>query len=291
MSLSKLFAATLVAVGLSIAAATPARAALVSFDVDPAQSYGRITIPDFNYTVDVLGTINVRPRNYNVNNNNAWTDAGGRLAPLDGTISTNLVDGVSVQFNSGLNNLFAVETFNARPNPAVFNGTTYTNTTTDLAAFATNIRTNNFLASQLGLLAIRDTQLDIASGVIPLGGGTSIAGSATNLGLSSAQIGADFVGLAASAIDDVLQSVTSDDLFGNTGAGSITVVDFLTRKLTLAVNLPLVFDLGDGVIINGNVQGQIVAYATLVPEPSTVAMAGVAALGLCFAGRRRFRRS
>lgn len=78
MSLSKLFAATLVAVGLSIAAATPARAALVTWDVDAAQSYGRITIPDFNYDTGVIGVINVRPRNYNVNTNAAWTDAGGR---------------------------------------------------------------------------------------------------------------------------------------------------------------------------------------------------------------------
>jgi len=61
--------------------------------------------------------------------------------------------------------------------------------------------------------------------------------------------------------------------------------------LTLSVNLPLSFDIGDGVFINGNVQGQIVAFATLVPEPSSVFMAGVAALGLCWAGRRRFRRS
>jgi len=183
MSLSKICAAALVAVGLSLSAAAPARAALVTWDVDATQSYGRITIPDFNYNVPVLGNVNIRPRNYNANNNNPWTDAGGRLAPLDGTISTNLVDGVSVQFLSGLHDLFPVQTFNARPNPAVFNGTTYTNTSTALAAFATNIRTSNFLASQLGLLAIRDVDLDLASGVVPLGGGTSIAASATSLGL------------------------------------------------------------------------------------------------------------
>lgn len=291
MSLSKICAATLVAVGLSLLAAAPAQAALVNFDVDPAQSYARLTIPDFNYAVDVLGTINVRPRNFNVNNNNAWVDSGGRLAPLDGTIATNLVDGVSVQFLTGANNLFAVETFNARPNPAVFNGVdSYTNTSTALAAFATNIRTNNFLVSQFGLLAMRDVQMDMQSGVLALGGGTNIAAGATNLGLESVEIGLDAVGLAASALDDILTTITSNDLFANAGGGTITVVDPLTRKLTLTVNMPLVFDL-DGVILNGSVTGQIVAFATLVPEPSTIAMAGIAALGLCFAGRRRFRRS
>jgi hypothetical protein len=283
-------AAAVVAVGISISAATNAQAGIVEWDVDQTQSYGRITIPDFNYDTGVIGNVTIRPRNYNVNNNNAWNDAGGRLAPLDGTIKTNLVDGVSVQFLSGQSNLFAVETFNARPDAAQFNGTTFTGTAAAPAAYATNVRTSSFLASQAGLVAIRGVTIDLASGVVGLGGGTTIAGGSTDLGLLTASIGADFLGLIASAIDDQLLNVTSNDLFANSGAGTITNLGGLNRRLDLTVNLPLSFDIGGGVFLNGGVAGKIVAFGTAIPEPASASLAGLAMIGLCI-GRRRTRRS
>jgi hypothetical protein len=64
----------------------------------------------------------------------------------------------------------------------------------------------------------------------------------------------------------------------------------LARRLTVQINVPIAIDV-DGTIINATATGQIVAFTTLVPEPSSVVPAGFAAFGLCWAGRRRMRRA
>jgi len=55
----------------------------------------------------------------------------------------------------------------------------------------------------------------------------------------------------------------------------------------LSIDFPFQFQLGDAVL-DASVTGQIVAY-NIIPEPSSIAMAGLAVLGLCWTGRRRFR--
>ncbi len=300
MSLSKICAAALMAVGLSLSAVAPARAALVSWDVDSSVSYMRLTLPDQSIPVEGIGNVTIRLRD--ASSTSQWTDAGGRRAFLDGTISTNLNDGTSVQFNGGAHNLFALENANLRPNPAAFNpgatngdnpDGTYTNTTTAPAAFGAKVRGTFLLSFDAAFLAFRDAFFDIASGVVPLDGGGAYAGSTTNVGIASALIDADGLSLPlglGQPIPDILGAAISLPNLVNTSGGVITNLGGNDRQLDMTITVPISIDV-EGILITGSATGVIRAYTTLIPEPSTIAMAGIAALGLCVAGRRRFRRS
>ena len=299
MRFTKTCAAICMAVGL-LAVASPARAALVTWDVDPAQSFMRLAIPDQTIPVEGVGNVTIRLRDAN---SAAWSDAGGRRAFLDGDLSTNLIDASSVQFNSGSHNLFALEQTNLRPNPAQFTGPpdannpdgTYVGTGTAPAAFGAKVRGTFILTFDAAYLAIRDAFLDVASGNIALGGGTTIAGNTTNVGIASALIDVDGLALPlglGQPIPDTLNAAVGLGTLPNTTGGSIVVVGgpgSLVRMLTLTVTVPIALDV-EGIIVNGSATGQIVAFAT-IPEPSSVLLAGFAAFGLIWAGRRRLRRS
>ena len=291
--------AILMAAGLAqVAMAPKAQDGLVSWDVDPSQSYVRLAIPDT--TLDLNGTaVTVRLRDAN---SNAWSDAGGRRAFLDGTIETDLNDGSSVEFLSGTHNLFALEQTLLRPNPAQFDPGAvnadnpdgqYTGTGTALAAYGAKVRGTalSIITFDAAYLAFRDVLFDIASGVVPLTGGTTIAGSATNVGIASANIDADGLALPlglGQPIPDLINQNVSLGTLTNVAGGTVTNLGGDFRKLLLTVNVPISLDV-EGIIVNGTATGQIVAFAT-VPEPSTVLMATMAMLGLCWTGRRRLVR-
>jgi hypothetical protein len=299
MKFSKKCAAICMALGL-LAVAAPARAALVSWDVDPAQSFVRLNIPDQQVTVDTTtATIRIRAAN-----SATWSDTTGRRAFLDGEISSNLVDGASIAFNGGSNNLFALETGSFRPNPAQFdpNATNadnpdgqYTGTGGVAAAYAAKVRGSvSILTLDLAFIAFRDVFFDIASGVLALDGGGAFAGGANNFGIDSALLDVD--GLNAAIVGQVIPDVLSEPLSGlsglNTGGGVVTNLGGLDRKLTITVSVPISIDL-EGTIVTASATGTIVAFATLtvIPEPSSVLLAGFAAFGLIWAGRRRIRRN
>ena len=300
MRFLKVCTAIVMALGL-LSVSAPAKAGLVSWDVDSTQSFMRLNLPDFNMPVDGLGNVNVRVRNAN---NATWSDAGGRRAFLDGTIQTNLVDGSSVQFLSGAHNLYAVEGTQLRPNPASFDPSLtnadnpdgqYTDGTTALAAFGAKVRGNYAIIINIdaAYFAMRNFMVDLISGAIPLGGGTTIAGSSFDLG-SALTIDVDGLStVAGQLVPDIFNANVVLPGALNVGGGSVTSpdpVNFpLLRRLALTINVPLALDL-DGIVINGSATGQIVAFAT-IPEPSSVLLAGFAAFGLIWAGRRRIRRS
>lgn len=296
MRFTKAFTAICMALGL-LAVAAPARAALVSWDVDPAQSFVRLNIPDQQITIDTT-TATIRIRNAD---NGAWSDAGGRRAFLDGTISSNLIDATSIAFNGGSHNIFALESGSFRPNPAQFdpNATNddnpdgqYTGTGGVAAAYAAKVRGSvSFLTLDLAFIAFRDVFYDIASGVLALDGGGAFAGGANNFGIDSALLDVD--GLSALIVGQVIPDVLSEPLSGltglNNGGGVVTNLGGLNRMLTITVNVPISLDL-EGTIVTASATGTIVAFATLVPEPSSVLLAGFAVFGLIWAGRRRIRR-
>lgn len=305
MSRNRICAAALAVVGL-FAAAAPARAALVNWDIDSAQSFIRLNIADQNISLDGF-TVNVRLRDAA---GNAWDDNDGKRAFLDGTVATNLVDGASIDFLGGSHNIQALNSGNFRPNPASFdpNATNAENpdgqfigTGTAPAAFAARVNVFALIATRTaGYLALRNVFGDLESGVIPLGGGTTIAGGTTALGIASAT--GDLDGLFMDPILGIAIGQPIPDTAGlaislpagsnfNSLGGSVTDLGGLDRRLNLSINMPLSFDL-DGIVLNASITGQIVAFTTLVPvpEPSSVIMASFAALGLCWAGRRRFRR-
>jgi hypothetical protein len=282
-----------------VGAVSSARADLVSWNVDPTASFVRLNIPDQTLTIGTT-TATVRMRDAGSNSN--WTDAGGRRAFLDGTLSTNLVDGTYVQFYSGQHNLEALEQTNLRPNPAAYNpgvtnaenpDGTYGNTSTAAAALGARVRaTVSILTVDAAFLALRDVLFDLASGAIPLGGGNSIAGSTTALGIQSSLGDLDGLSiiLVGQPIPDTLNAPISTPNQVNTSGGTITNLGGLNRRLDLSVTMSLNLDL-DGTPIMGTVTGNLRAFA-VIPEPSSIALlsVGTAAFGLTAYRRRRVRK-
>ncbi len=279
------------------AAAAPARAAIVNWDVDSSLSYVRLTIPDQSVNVDGI-TATVRLRD--AGNTAQWTDNGGRRQSLEGTLSTNLIDGNSISFTGGAHNLFALETGSFRPNPADFdpNATsedspdgTYSDTTGAPAAFAARARGTTLITFDLAFIAFRDVFFDAASAALALDGGGNFAGGTNNFGIASFVIDVDGLSapLLGQAIPDIANEPLGSLMSSNNGGGQVISLGGLSRQLILNVNVPLQIDL-EGTLLNATATGRIVAFAT-IPEPSTIALTGLAALGLCWAGRRRFRRS
>lgn len=279
--------------------AAPASANIRVWDVDPAASYVRLTIPDFSLDVPGLGNVPIRLRNFG--NSSAWVDAGGRRARLDGTIKTNYQDGAQIWYKGGEHNLFALEEHNARPNPAAFDpGATndsnpdgqYTNTSTAMAAFASRVRTQVLFHLDVAQIAIRDVLLEIASGgFIALDGGGSHAGSMSDFGIDSAAIDADGLAiLGQQPLPDILGLEIGGIVSDNTGGANVTNMGGNLRRLTYTVNVPVSIPVDDQISINGSATGVIVAYTT-IPEPSSIVMAAFGALGVAYSAYRRRRRA
>lgn len=300
--------ATTVRLTLSVASAlalvlsaSSAMAAPLTWTVDSAQSFVRLNIPDSQVTLDGIA-VNVRIRNQD---NSNWSDAGGRRAFLDGTISTDYVDGSSISFLSGQHALAAIEAGSFRPNPAAFDpGATngdnpdgsYTNSSGAPAAYAAKVRAQgasfpaNLLGQlDLGYIAFRDVNFDVDSGALALDGGGSFVGGSNNFGIASANLDVD--GQDVSLVGQVVPDMLNESLTGltglNTAGGTVTVIDALTRQLVFNVNVPISIDL-DGTILNATASGQIVAFA-IVPEPSSIALAGFGVVGLVTMAYRRRR--
>jgi hypothetical protein len=270
-----------------MAIATHAHAVGVSWNIDPVQSSLQLTVPDQSVTLNgTTATIRLRDNG----STSQWTDAGGRRAFIDGTIATDYVDGVSIQFNSGSHNIFALEQANVRPNPAQFDaGATnaenpdgqYTGTGAALAAYGARVRASiSILTVDAAYLAMRDVQYNIGSGVIALGGGTSIGGSTTTFGISSASVDVDGLSIIAvgQPIPDVLNGSLSPIGGTNTNGGTIADLGGGQRRLTYNIAESITIDI-EGVTLNGSASGTIVAFAT-VPEPGAFVLGGIGFLGL-----------
>jgi hypothetical protein len=273
-----------VTLGVSIAAmATAVQAQIISWDIDPALSAVQLTIPDQSVSFPGI-TTTIQLRNPD---GSAWTNAGGRQAALDGTINTNYLDGVSVQFLGGTHNIFALEQTNLRPNPASFNPANvnsanpdgqYSGTSTAPAAYGARIRATGLDAAYM---AIRNVKYNIiSSGAIPLGGGTTIGGSTTDFGISSGSIDVDGLSifLVGQQIQDIRDGALSPIIGTNTASGTITNLGGGLRRLTYNISETVSINL-DGTILNGTASGTIVAFAT-VPEPGSFVLGGIGLIAL-----------
>jgi hypothetical protein len=272
-------------VGLTVGTTASNALADVTWDVDPALSSITLTIPDQTVNVPGVGNVTARIRNAD---NSAWSQ--GRTAALDGTLSTDFVDGSSIDFLGGAHNVFALETGSFRPNPAVWNGTTWTDTSGAPAAFAGKVRGTLVITVDVGFMALRSVFADIESNVVPLGGGGSFAASSTMFGLESAQLQLDGFTVLGNDVPDLNEPLDAF-LAGNTaGAGSVISPDPigqpLLRKLTLPVNVPLAIPIEDVGAVNGSITGTVVAFA-VVPEPSALALAVIGMAGLIASSWRR----
>jgi len=253
-------------------------AGVVTWDVDPAESYIRLTIADQTVPVPDVGNVTFRIRD--ASNNSEWTDAGGRRAALDGEIVTDYVDAASISFRGGAHNLYAVEAASLRPNPADWDAATtnYTSARTALAALGGRVRATLLFTFDTAFLAFRNVQLDItnaAPGAIGIADG-AFGPKTTCIGIARAW--ADLDGLAlplgiGQPLPDILHAEMAPTIVTNAAGGTVTVLDGLNRKLTYAINLPdLAIDL-DGTVVRGSAAGLVVAYATVpAPTPPTLSV-------------------
>ncbi len=248
-------------------------AGVVAWDVDPTNSYIRLTIPDQAIAVTNVGNVTLQMRD--ASSTSQWTDAGGRRASLDGEIVTDYTDGSAITFLGGSNAIYALETTSLRPNPADWSAATtnYTGTSTAPAALGGRVRGNYLLTFDAAFVAFRSVQLDLSNAVagpIAIADGT-FAPNTTRCGIGSALTDVDGLALPLNLgqpIPDLLHGQLDPVVQQNAAGGTITNLGGLNRKLTYTINLPnLSFDLG-GTIVTGSAAGLIVAYAVVPAPPS-----------------------
>jgi len=287
---------SLLVIAASLLHVAPAAAIPITWDIDSSASYVRLTIPDQSIDVDgTSATVRIR----DAGSSGQWTDAGGRRAALDGTLTAQVSSG-GYQFFSGDQNVYALEQTNLRPNPAAFDsGNTdasnpsgqYSSNSTAPAAFGGRLRSTVLLTTaDAGYFAMRNVQFDLASDFISWWAPT-IQATTSSFGIASAGFDFDWQSLAVigQPFPDALGLPVSVENQTNTAAGS--VVGLYPATLTLPLNVPFSFQVGDA-ILNGTMTGQIVAYA-MVPEPSSVALLaiGVPLAGLAWRRRLIARRA
>ena len=166
--------ASLFGLVLALAITTPvAKAALVDWQVDTAQSYLRLTIP--NQAVSILGTpsgtafLRTQAAPFG-----GWTS--GNVARIGGTVSTHYSDFSSIEFLGGVQNLVGLNSGNYRPSPAVWDPQTnlFTNVSTTGTVWRTDGTANGALTvvKPSGFVFDSSVQYDLASGNLPVAGGS-----------------------------------------------------------------------------------------------------------------------
>lgn len=280
--------ASLAMVGL--ACNNSAQAALINWTVDSSQSYVRL---DLFHPLD----------QHHVRNQDlgTWTDAGGRLATVEGTIASNVVLGpgaslASIQFLGPAGT--AVEDKLLRPNPAAFvptatnvsnpNGS-YTSTAATSAAYGGALTVFSIPSSTVGRFSFSGVTYALNSGVIALGAPSAqLPAGSTNFGIGDATFGFD--GATISVFGQLApDSLTNVALTGtNSPAGSIAWLGGNIYQLTYQVRVEAGGFTGiDGFPLDSILIGEIVATATIVPEPSSLALGAIALLSLCIAAWKR----
>lgn len=292
--MGRVFAGALAMLASSALFASTASAVSVSWDVNPAQSSFKLTVPDQTVT---LGTITATMRLRN-QNNATWTQNN---APVDGLLATDVaLSGLTptgIQFLGGASSLVGVDTGSYRPNPAAYatnvtdtlnTAGTFTNTTSGSQVYAARVNASvSIITLNTGYIAFDNMQFDVASLMTAITG-TSFITTALQVGIQDSQINFDGINTIAGQVVPDTQAQSGPILATNTGgpAGSIVNLGGNDFRLTVPFNLPVQISLG-GVNLNATATGTLVGYATIVPEPATLALTGLGVAAIASYARRR----
>lgn len=285
--MGRVFAARLAAVAIGVALASPASAFLVNWDIDPSLSSFKLAVPDQTVTIGTI-TATMRLRNQN---NATWTQNN---APVDGLLATSLTGSMTqIQFLGGSSSLVGVNTTNYRPNPAAYNTAvtdatnsagTFTNTSSAAGVYGARVNASiSIITTNLGYIAFRNVQYDVASAVTALTG-TSFLANVLSVGIQDSQIAFDSIAGGTSGVGDALgQSGAIMAVNSGAGAGSLVNLGGPNYRITVPFNLPVAISLS-GVNLNATATGTLVGFAT-IPEPTTLVLVALGVAGV--AGYRR----
>jgi len=270
------------------------QAATIVWAIDDTQSALTLNVPDQSVSLDGI-TATVQLRNAD---NSTWSQ--GRTAAVAGTLTTDFVDGVSIEFLSGQHNAFGLTSGSFRPNPDDFdpNATNAENpngqfigTSTADAVFAAKVRASvSFLTLDVAYIGFLDVAYDIGSGAVPITG-TSFDSSGLSVGVDQSLVALDGLSTLVGQVIPDTDGTLFANIFGANGAagGSVTapdpINDPLLRRLEIPVDVPLTLTL-EGTNLNASATGTIVAFA-LVPEPATALLLLGGLVGLAGVGRPR----
>jgi hypothetical protein len=290
-------AAALAVVAVALMSAK-AQADALTFTVDSSQSYITLNIPNFSYSGN---NINLTGQN---RTNGAPTGAAwstntntGNTAFVSGTLATTVGGSFTgktlsaIQFVSGGANLTALNAGNYRPNPAAYNTLTsaYNNNGGGPGQYGA---VAHVALGNAALVSFDNVKYDINSNNLPasntVGTGTFVSNSGVNAGLASSTF--SIQGLSLFLVGQLLpndSAALGALVTANNGAGATYNYTSSTNlQIKVPISIPISIDTGGGVFINGTASGQFVANAA-VPEPSTIALAGLGMVSLVAMVRRR----
>ncbi len=268
--------AALVAVVAAAAISGPARAGLSPLTIDPALS--TITI-DGTAFVEGLPPLGLDPQALFIGFGAPVTPgfSGGDIAEYTGTIMAKIDLGAgTIEFPGGsaadasVSGIWAPEAGGGPP------GATIPTLTTGPGDYGLGL-------GGLVWAAIRNLVIDVTTGVQAIGGGGSFAGGQTLTLIGGDLDTTDTLGGAF--VDPGTTSLVGLPL-SNPGAGTITGTE-AGVTVTIPISLVQTVDVG-GTAVDLSFTGTIVATGPVVPEPSSMVLCGMGALGLVgLVARRR----
>jgi hypothetical protein len=217
----RVLAGALVTLAMSAFFASNASAIAINWDINPAESNFKLTVPDQTVT---LGTITATMRLRN-QNNAAWSQNN---APVDGLLATDVIGGATptgIQFLGGASSLVGVDTGSYRPNPAAYatnvtdsinTAGTFTNTTSGSQVYAARVNASvSIITLNVGYIGFNDVEFDVASVVTAITG-TSFLTNALQVGLQDSQINFDGINTLAGQVVGDTQAQSGPIMATNT---------------------------------------------------------------------------